>query len=379
MNKSICIHGHFYQPPRENPWLEAIELQDSAFPYHDWNERVAAECYAPNAYVRFVDGQGRIERIVSNYSRISFNFGPTLLAWTQEKAPHLHQAVVAADQESRRRFSGHGSALAQGYNHIILPLANRRDKFTQVRWGQRDFEARFGRAPEGMWLPETAVDNESLDVLAELGLKFTLLAPHQASRVRPLGGGDWCGVSGGRVDPSMPYLVKLPSGRSIAVFFYDGPIARGVAFEGMLSNGENFARRLMQAFDDSRGHAQLVNIATDGETYGHHSPPWRHGPGLRVASHRGRRPGPLDHLRRIPGAASPHSRSRDPPGQLLELRARRGPLAQALRLQLRRAPGVEPALARAPPSGLGLAARPTGPPVRSQGGRVPQRPMAGAR
>ncbi|MGO8678006.1 MAG: DUF3536 domain-containing protein [Limisphaerales bacterium] len=274
MNQFICIHGHFYQPPRENPWLEAIELQDSAFPYHDWNERITAQCYAPNAYARFVDCEGRIERILSNYSRISFNFGPTLLAWMREKAPAIHQAIVAADQESRKRFSGHGSALAQCYNHIIMPLANRRDKVTQVLWGRSDFEARFGRAPEGMWLPETAVDNESLDVLAELGLKFTLLSPTQASRVRPLAGGDWHDVSGGRVDPSMPYLVRLPSGRSIAVFFYDGPIARDVAFEGLLNNGDSLARRLMQAFDDSRGHAQLVNIATDGETYGHHN---RHG------------------------------------------------------------------------------------------------------
>jgi len=272
MNKFICIHGHFYQPPRENPWLEAIELQDSAFPYHDWNERITAQCYAPNAYARVVDAEGRIERIVSNYSRISFNFGPTLLAWMKEKAPDIHEAVVAADLESRQRFSGHGAALAQCYNHIILPLANRRDKVTQVLWGRRDFEARFGRAPEGMWLPETAVDNESLEVLAEFGLKFTLLSPHQASRVRPLDGGDWADVSGGRVDPSMPYLVKLPSGRSIAVFFYDAPVARGVAFEGLLSNGENFARRLMQAFDEGRGHAQLASIATDGETYGHHNP-----------------------------------------------------------------------------------------------------------
>ena len=271
MNKFVCIHGHFYQPPRENPWLEAIELQDSAFPYHDWNERIAAQCYAPNAYARLLDGEGRIERILSNYSRISFNFGPTLLAWMKERAPDLHRAVVAADQESRQRFSDHGSALAQCYNHIIMPLASRRDKFTQVFWGRCDFEARFGRAPEGMWLPETAADNESLDVLAELGLKFTILSPTQASRVRPLEGGDWRDVSGGRVDPSMPYLVKLPSGRSIAVFFYDGPIARGVAFEGLLTNGENFARRLMQAFDEGRGHAQLVNIATDGESYGHHN------------------------------------------------------------------------------------------------------------
>ena len=205
MEKFLCIHGHFYQPPRENPWLEAVELQDSAQPYHDWNERVTAECYAPNAHARFLGSDGRIERIINNYSRISFNFGPTLLSWMKEKAPDIHEAIVQADRESQQRFGGHGSALAQCYNHIIMPLANRRDKHTQVLWGIRDFESRFGRPPEGMWLPETAADNESLAVLAELGIRFTILSPYQASRVRSLKGGNWRDVNGGRVDPSMPY------------------------------------------------------------------------------------------------------------------------------------------------------------------------------
>jgi alpha-amylase/alpha-mannosidase (GH57 family) len=271
MEKFICIHGHFYQPPRENAWLETVELQDSASPYHDWNERVTAECYAPNAYARFLDGEGRIKDIVSNYSKISFNFGPTLLSWMKDKAPDIHQAIVDADQASQKRFSGHGSALAQCYNHIIMPLANRRDKYTQALWGSRDFESRFGRKPEGMWLPETAADNESLDVLAELGIKFTILSPYQASRMRPLSGGDWQDVNGGRIDPSMPYLVKLPEGRSIAVFFYDAYIARAVAFERLLANGEHFAQRLTSGFNDSRNWDQIVNIATDGESYGHHS------------------------------------------------------------------------------------------------------------
>lgn len=273
MNKFICIHGHFYQPPRENPWLEAVELQDSAAPYHDWNERICAECYAPNARARLLDGDGRIDRIVSNYSRISFNFGPTLLFWMREKAPEIHDAIVQADKESQKRFSGHGAALAQCFNHVIMPLANRRDKFTQVVWGIRDFESRFGRKPEGMWLSETAADDESLDVLSELGIKFTILSPHQAHRVRPLNDSSedhWQDVGGGKIDPSMPYLVKLPSGRSIAVFFYDDPIARAIAFEELLRNGETLANRLMEAFDDGRDHAQLAHVATDGESYGHH-------------------------------------------------------------------------------------------------------------
>jgi alpha-amylase/alpha-mannosidase (GH57 family) len=270
MEKFICIHGHFYQPPRENPWLEAVELQDSASPYHDWNERVTAQCYAPNAHARLVDGAGRIERIVSNYAKMSFNFGPTLLSWMKERAPDIHQAIVEADKASRKQYSGHGTALAQCYNHLIMPLANRRDKYTQVVWGMGDFESRFGRKPEGMWLSETAVDDESLDVLAELGIKFTILSPFQARCVRPLDAQEWQDVNGGRVDPSMPYLVKLPSGRSIAVFFYDAGVAKAVAFEHLLANGEALARRVMASFDDGRGRDQLVNVATDGESYGHH-------------------------------------------------------------------------------------------------------------
>jgi alpha-amylase/alpha-mannosidase (GH57 family) len=269
MKKFVCIHGHFYQPPRENPWLEAVELQDSASPYHDWNERITAECYSPNAHARFVDGEGRIERISSNYSKMSFNFGPTLLSWLKDKAPDVHQAILDADKEGQQRFSGHGPALAQCYNHMIMPLANRRDKFTQVRWGIRDFEFRFGRPPEGMWLPECAADNESLDVLAELGIKFTILSPFQAKRVRPLEGGEWRDVNGGKVDPKQPYLVKLPSGRTITVFFYDGPVSQAVAFEKLLDNGERFAGRITGAFlEEDRN--QLVHLATDGESYGHH-------------------------------------------------------------------------------------------------------------
>ncbi len=270
MGKFACIHGHFYQPPRENPWLEAVEIQESASPYHDWNERVTAECYAPNAYARVLDGDGRIERIVSNYSRISFNFGPTLLSWMKEKEPDIHQAIVDADREGQKRFSGHGPACAQCYNHIIMPLANRRDKTTQVTWGIRDFESRFGRKPEGMWLPETAADNETLVVLAEQGIKFTILSPYQASRIRPLNGGDWQDVNGGQIDPQMPYHVALSSSLSIAVFFYNAPMARAVAFEHLLANGEHFARRLMDAFGEHHDGDQLAHIATDGESYGHH-------------------------------------------------------------------------------------------------------------
>jgi alpha-amylase/alpha-mannosidase (GH57 family) len=273
MEKYICIHGHFYQPPRENPWLEDIELQDSAYPYHDWNERIAAECYAPNTVSRILDGEGRIIGLTNNYARMSFNFGPTLLAWMANKTPEIYAAILAADRESQDKFSGHGSALAQAYNHMIMPLAPRRDKYTQVLWGIRDFEFRFGRPPEGMWLPETAVDLETLDIMAELGIRFTILAPRQAHKVRKIGkGGPWRDVGGGRIDPTCAYRLKLPSGRTINLFFYDGPISQAIAFEDLLERGENLAMRLVNTFSEERPWPQLVHIATDGETYGHHRP-----------------------------------------------------------------------------------------------------------
>ncbi|HUH13068.1 MAG TPA: DUF3536 domain-containing protein [Longimicrobiales bacterium] len=274
MKRYICVHGHFYQPPRENPWLEAIERQESAYPYHDWNARITAECYAPNAASRIMDAQGRIGRIVNNYGQISFNFGPTLLSWLREKAPDVYGAIQEADQESRARFSGHGSALAQAFNHIIMPLASPRDQRTQVLWGMADFRHHFGRDPEGMWLPETAVDLDTLELLAEQGVAFTVLAPHQARRMREAPGEPWLDATGGKVDPTRPYVQRLPSGRTIAIFFYDGPISRAVAFERLLASGERFAGRLASGFNDEREWPQLVHIATDGETYGHHH---RHG------------------------------------------------------------------------------------------------------
>jgi alpha-amylase/alpha-mannosidase (GH57 family) len=269
----ICIHGHFYQPPRENPWLETIEQQDSAYPYHDWNERITAECYEQNAASRILDGQNQIVRILNNYSRISYNVGPTLLSWLAEKAPAVYQAIIDADLESASRF-GRGSAMAQCYNHAIMPLASRRDKLTQVLWGVKDFEHRFGRRPEGMWLPETAVDMETLDIMAEQGIRFTILEPGQASHMRKLGDMVWADVSGGRIDPTRPYLVRLQEGRSIAIFFYDGPVSRAVAFERLLANGAGFAGRIASTFNEYRPWPQIAHIATDGESYGHHH---RHG------------------------------------------------------------------------------------------------------
>lgn len=269
MEKFLCIHGHFYQPPRENPWLEAVEVQDSSYPYHDWNERITAECYAPNSAARILDGEGRIMDIVSNYAKISFNFGPTLLSWMETCASSIYQAILDADILSMERYGGHGSALAQPYNHIIMPLATTRDRLTQIIWGIRDFQHRFKRFPEGMWLPETAVDLETLDLLAENGIKFVILAPHQALRVRRKGT-RWRDVSGGRIDPTIPYSCRLPSKKAITVFFYDGPISKAVAFENILNRGENFVARIMTGFSDKRPWPQILSLATDGETYGHH-------------------------------------------------------------------------------------------------------------
>jgi alpha-amylase/alpha-mannosidase (GH57 family) len=295
----LCIHGHFYQPPRENPWLETVETQDSAAPYHDWNERITAECYAPNGAARIVNAENRIVRILNNYGWISFNFGPTLLSWLKDNAPRVYRMILDADVNSRQRFSGHGSAMAQVYNHIIMPLASTRDRITQIRWGIADFQSRYGRKPEGMWLSETAVDTETLELLAAHDISFVVLAPHQCARVRPLAtpqaeepaaaatpGSDpsapngvdpaaktkatgWIETPNASVDTTQPYLVRLKEDRSIAVFFYDGPRSRAIAFEGLLNDGKSFASRLLSGFSDA-ARPQLVHVATDGESYGHH-------------------------------------------------------------------------------------------------------------
>jgi peptidoglycan/xylan/chitin deacetylase (PgdA/CDA1 family) len=327
MENYICIHAHFYQPPRENPWLEAIERQESAAPWHDWNERITAECYLPNGIARMLDARGRIDRGLNNYSRISFNFGPTLLGWLETNDPWTYRRILAADRESAERFSGHGSALAQAYNHAILPLCNRRDKRTQIVWGIRDFTRRFNRQPEGMWLPETAVDLETLDIMAELGLKFAILAPHQARRVRRRDEHSWHNVdthlmqdprgvdthalkdtrnvdTHGRdtrdvdthrrdirnmdthrpdtrdvdthreddhpVDPCRSYEILLPSGRTLALFFYNGPISLAVGFQHLLNDGNAFINRLMDGFAQPDKRPRLVHMAVDGETFGHH-------------------------------------------------------------------------------------------------------------
>lgn len=269
-SKYICIHGHFYQPPRENAWLDEIEIQESALPYHDWNERITDECYGTNAWARILNDDKKIIDIVNNYARISFNFGPTLLSWLEFKSPKVYHAIIEADLVSRKLYDGHGSAIAQVYNHIIMPLASRRDKETQIVWGIKDFKIRFGRMPEGIWLAETAVDTETLEILAENDIKFTILAPNQAFRFRKKGETEW--QNG--IDSKKVYDIQLPSGKNIAIFFYEGSLSQEIAFGGLLNDGKLFAKKLIEKFDTETKENQLLNIATDGETYGHHH---RHG------------------------------------------------------------------------------------------------------
>ena len=269
-NRFICIHGHFYQPPRENPWLEHVEVEDSAAPYHDWNERITAECYAPNTVSRILDGNERIAELVNNYEKMSFNFGPTLLSWLESHRNDVYKQILYADRLSITAHNGHGNAIAQCYNHAIMPLASAYDKLVQVRWGIADFEFRFGRKPKGMWLPETGVNLDTLQVLADHNIEFTILAPKQAKAVRAPGK-EWKEVSGGHIDPTRAYRCRLKDGKQIVLFFYDQPVSHELSFEGLLKSGDRFADRLMSGFNGDRSHAQLMHIATDGETFGHHS------------------------------------------------------------------------------------------------------------
>ncbi|MCX7785273.1 MAG: DUF3536 domain-containing protein [candidate division WOR-3 bacterium] len=268
MNRYICIHGHFYQPLRENPWTNKIDNETSAFPYNDWNQRITAECYKPNLSAPIIDKKGTVIKRINNYTKINFDFGPTLLAWLEKNEPEVYTAIIESDQQSQKNFAGNGSAIAQAYNHIIMPLGNEQDKRTQVYWAIKDFEYRFKRKPIGIWLPETAVDIKTLEILAELDIKFTILSPHQAKRTRKIGSDQWIETNG-NIDTKQVYLCKLPSTKTINLFFYNKTISTDVAFNNLLSNGEVFAQRLGNEFmGDTR--PQLVHIATDGETYGHH-------------------------------------------------------------------------------------------------------------
>ncbi|MBW3595182.1 MAG: DUF3536 domain-containing protein, partial [Actinobacteria bacterium] len=269
MAQQIAVHGHFYQPPRENPWSGEIDPQPSAAPSHDWNERVHLECYRPNAFARIPDESKAGERIVNNFERLSFNVGPTLLQWMEAADPATYARIVDADRVSAERL-GHGNAMAQAYHHTILPLSPRRDMRTQVRWGLRDFELRYGRPADGMWLAETAANHDVLEVLIEEGVGFTALAPGQAGSWREHDG-EWnhCSEAGIDTRVAYDYLHRDGSGRSIALFFYDGDISKSIAFEKAARSSSHFLD-LFAARDADEHH--LIHAATDGETYGHHAP-----------------------------------------------------------------------------------------------------------
>jgi alpha-amylase/alpha-mannosidase (GH57 family) len=270
----VTVHGHFYQPPRENPYLNTIERQPSAHPYHDWNERIHHECYRPNAFARILNHHQELVGIVNNFEYLSFNIGATLMSWLEQYDPAVYQRILEADRLSCERLSGHGNAIAQVYNHIILPLANQQDKITQIRWGKADFSDRFGREPEGMWLAETAVDYSTVEALIEEEIKFIVLAPSQAQRCRVMNPEDeleakWHEVGGQQIDPTRPYRCFVEDGRYIDIFFYDGPISRDMGFNDVLNTADNLAARLGQAIRSDRT-SQLISVATDGETFGHH-------------------------------------------------------------------------------------------------------------
>ncbi|MFH1680537.1 MAG: DUF3536 domain-containing protein, partial [Candidatus Eisenbacteria bacterium] len=271
----LIIHGHFYQPPRENPWLSVIEAQEGAFPYHDWNERILAECYRPNTRSRILNGFGRIRDIVNNLERISFNFGPTILTYLERTDPETYRGILEADRASAAVRSGHGNAIAQAYHHVILPLVPREDRELLIRWGLDDFERRFGRRSEGIWLPETAIHAGTALDLARAGIRFVILSPHQAGRTRPLEGGKWRDVSDGSIDPRRVYrLFPDPKDRGlfIDVLFYQSGLAAGISFDHYLRSADDLGRRLLDAAGEPRGFPRLVHVATDGEVYGHHEP-----------------------------------------------------------------------------------------------------------
>jgi alpha-amylase/alpha-mannosidase (GH57 family) len=266
---SVVIHGHFYQPPRDDPWLETVEAQPSAEPFHDWNERVTEECYRAVVAARVPGPHGRIAAIVNTLELISFNFGPTLLEWLEGEAPQTYRSILGADAKSAKALGGHGNAIAQAYHHTILPLASRREKVSEVRWGMADFRKRFGRDPVGMWLPETAVDGMTLDVLAQEGIAFTIVGPDQVEEPPPNG---------------LPGLYRASSGRTLALFVYNGPLSHGVAFGSLLDDAAKWAKDIVGPTGDKSARApaseerpdgkhdpgRLISIATDGETYGHH-------------------------------------------------------------------------------------------------------------
>ncbi len=252
MSRSVVVHGHFYQPPRENPWTGVVDPEPTAAPFHDWNQRIESECYGPVSKARVLGTDGKVEHRDNLYAAMSFDVGPTLFEWMETSAPATYASILAADRISVARL-GHGNAIAMPYHHAILPLASRRDKVTEVRWGIADFRRRFEREPDGMWLPETAADEETLDVLSEAGILFTILAPHQVEAASERG---------------LPLRFRAGRGREIALCIYDAVLAGEIAFGGLIADGALLASRLAPA--EASDHALIAAVAMDGETFGHH-------------------------------------------------------------------------------------------------------------
>jgi len=274
--KFFTLHAHFYQPPRENPWTGKLDPQPSAWPFHDWNSRIARECYLPNACARINDNSGRVLELANNYLHLNFNFGPTLFSWLEKHYPFYYGKIIQAARESRER-TGHSNAIAQAYNHLIMPLASFQDQLTQALWGIKDFEHRFGFKPEAMWLPETAASDDTLRLMLDLGMKYVILSPYQADKIKARGAEDWEDASMGDFDTTRPYAWhdKAPDGsdikgRSLPVFFYDGPLSKAAAFDGLTKNSTALEDR-GGSFDRHRQNVpQLVSMPVDGETFGHH-------------------------------------------------------------------------------------------------------------
>lgn len=274
MNKKIflCIHTHFYQPPRENAWTNEIKPQPSALPFHDWNERILQECYKPNSEAVIVDEHDEVVRRVNNYEYFNFDFGPALLSWIKRKHPKTYERIIEADKKSISIHNGHGNSIAMIYNHIIMPLANHNDKITQVKWGVADFKFHFNREPEGMWLPETACNEETLEVLMEEGIKYIILDPSQAEKVRKIRHGKWKNVSLGNIDSEIPYRCYLNNhpGKFINIFFYNGPLSKNIAFDDHIFDSKRLLHRLKQVPISNTKRDSLISAAVDGETFGHH-------------------------------------------------------------------------------------------------------------
>jgi alpha-amylase/alpha-mannosidase (GH57 family) len=269
----LCIHGHFYQPPRENPWTDEIELQPSAAPFHDWNERILQECYKPNTEAIIADlATNQVLERVNNFEYIDFNFGPTLLIWIKNKHPEIYNKIIEADKKSVIKHGGHGNAIAQVYNHIIMPLANKRDNITQIKWGLYDFEYHFGRKSEGIWLAETACNNDTLEYLIKEGIRFIILDPSQALKIRNFKKIEWEDESQGNINTKRPYRAfsQINPNKHIDIFFYEGPLSRSIAFEDIIYSAERLMERIDSIKNPDFKKPQLIHMAVDGETFGHH-------------------------------------------------------------------------------------------------------------